>query len=564
MSPFDPHWDAPTPLCDAVSAAVLVAIDPSLGGIVVRGWASPARATFVERLAGLHNDAPPRKIPLNIADDRLLGGLDLAATLQAGRPIQRAGILAEAQGSLALLAMAERLSPATAARLAIALDSGGVVFIALDEGIGPDEAPPTALLDRLAFTVHDLPDGAAIWPPASVVARARAALGGVSCPPEIIAQLCAASVALGVSTMRAEIFTCRAARAAAALRGASVVAEADAELAARLILAPRATQRPEPAPEAPPEPQTPPEAGPETQAQKLDDRLDDAHSVALPDHLLAALAGHAGPRRMARGGGSAGATHSLQRGRPIAARRGPLAGQARLSVLDTLRAAAPWQRLRGNPPGSGRIAVRAEDFHIKRFREQPRRLAIFTVDASGSSALNRLAEAKGAILRLLADCYVQRDEVALIAFRGDGAQVLLPPTHALARVRRALAALPGGGPTPLSQGIHAALTLALAARRTGRRPLLVLLTDGGANIGQNGKPGRATAGADALAAAQACAVADLPSLVVDIAPRRQPFVAELAARMRGRYLALPVADSARLSRAVQAQDYGASHGRAAR
>jgi magnesium chelatase subunit D len=236
-----------------------------------------------------------------------------------------------------------------------------------------------------------------------------------------------------------------------------------------------------------------------------------------------------------------------------------------LSVLDTLRAAAPWQRLRrtGLAPDrvQNRIIVRAEDFHIRRFKEQPRRIAIFAVDASGSSAVNRLAEAKGAILLLLADCYVQRDEVALIAFRGFGADLLLPPTHALARARRALAALPGGGPTPLAAGINAALRLAVMERRAGKQPLLVILTDGGANIGQDGKPGRAAAGRDALAAAKACGVQNLPALVVDTAPRRQKFVAELAGAMAARYVPLPYADAARLSRAVQAA--GGPHGRAA-
>jgi magnesium chelatase subunit D len=268
---------------------------------------------------------------------------------------------------------------------------------------------------------------------------------------------------------------------------------------------------------------------------------------------------------MNRGAGTAGASLGVERGRPAGARPGRLTGRARLSVLDTIRAAAPWQRIRQSalaPDRSQkRILVRAEDFQIRRFKEQPRRIAIFAVDASGSSAVNRLAEAKGAIMLLLADCYVQRDEVALIAFRGLNAELLLPPTHALARARRALAALPGGGPTPLAAGINAALRLGVMERRAGKQPLLVILTDGGANIGQDGKPGRAAAGRDALAAARACGLQNLPALVVDTAPRRQKFVAELAAAMAARYVPLPYADAARLNRAVQAA--GGPHGRVA-
>ena len=91
--------------------------------------------------------------------DRLLGGLDLAATLSAGRPVAQAGLMAEADGGLIVVPMAERLSPGTAARLAGALDTGSAVgrparfgLILLDEG-AEDETVPDALADRLAFRI---------------------------------------------------------------------------------------------------------------------------------------------------------------------------------------------------------------------------------------------------------------------------------------------------------------------------------------------------------------------------------------------------------------------------
>jgi magnesium chelatase subunit D len=566
VSPFDPAWEAPPPLSDAVYAAALLAVDAKLGGIAVRSWSGPLRNHLIRQLAALAPAAGLRKLPLGISDERLLGGLDLTATLAAGRAVSSTGLLAESEGGFLVLAMAERLSPGTAARIAAALDDGRRIrIIALDEGIGPDEAPPAALLDRLAFTIADLPAETDRWPEPSAITCAQQALPDVLCPPEAVAQLCALAAMLGIASTRAELFALRAARAAAALRASTMVEAADIALAARLVLAPRAMQIPqsaEPPPEAPedpPEPENEQTEQQEQDPQTLEDKIDEAARAVLPEQLLAALAA-AGPRRMARGAGKSGVTHSLKRGRPVAARRGALTGHARLSLLDTLRAAAPWQRLR-QPGGCRRIAVRAEDFHIKRFREKPRNIAIFAVDASGSSALNRLAEAKGAILLLLADCYVQRDEVALIAFRGQSAELLLPPTHALARVRRALAALPGGGPTPLASGIAAARLLAEHERRAGKQPLLVILTDGGANIGQDGKPGRAAAGADALAAAKACAAQHLSALVVDTAPRRQPFVAQLAGAMAAKYFPLPYADAQRLAQAVQAQ--GGAYARSA-
>jgi magnesium chelatase subunit D len=571
MSPFDAAGASkPPPLSDAAYAGILLATDPALIGIRVVGWSGPARDLLVRRITGLRPAATIRKMPMGISQDRLLGGLDLTATLAKRSAVFADGILAESQNGFLILAMAERLSAGTAALLSAAVDhAANITLIALDEGIGPDETPPAALLDRLAFTVEIGVADVAPWPAAAAIAKASRALAEVECPRDVTERVCQLAAMLGVRSVRAEIFAIRAARAAAAHRGASVIEEEDIALAARLVLAPRATRMPASEPPTPPAAPDPPDsevkAEGDTTDKPLEDKVDDAALAALPEKLLEALAARLARQRGLRGAGTAGAAPAVDRGRPAGARPGQFTGRARLSVLDTIRAAAPWQRLRqaGQTPAQGRqrIVVRPEDFQIRRFKEQPRRIAIFAVDASGSSAVNRLGEAKGAIMLLLADCYVQRDEVALIAFRGFGAELLLSPTHALARARRALAALPGGGPTPLAAGIKAALRLGVMERRAGKQPLLVILTDGGANIGQDGKPGRAAAGRDALDAAKSCALHDLPALVVDTSPRRQQFVAQLAGAMAARYVPLPYADAARLSRAVQAA--GGPHGRAA-
>ncbi|MDE8345120.1 MAG: magnesium chelatase subunit D, partial [Acidocella sp.] len=525
--------------------------------------------------------SPIRKMPLNISEDRLAGGLDLPATLATGRPIFAPGLLAEASGGVVLVAMAERLSPGIAVRLASAMDAGtgmaenagtgmaedagtGMAVIALDEGADETESAPAALVDRLAFTVHEFP-GETPWPDHHRIAAAQGRLAAVQTPEAAFGQLCALASMFGVGSFRAVLLAHRAARAAAAFRGELMIDEADIALAARLVLKPRATLTPQT--DTPPQPEPEPEEAqspmPEGETERpiapLEDKIAAAETAMLPPDLLAALLAEAGPRRVTRGAGAAGNSHSQKRGRPLGARPGRLLGGARLSLLDTLRAAAPWSRLRArNRPGdTRRIIVRPEDFHIRRFKEQTRRIAIFAVDASGSSALNRLPEAKGAIQLLLADCYIRRDEVALLAFRGKTAALLLPPTHALARVRRALEALPGGGPTPLASGIAAGLRLAQAERRGGKIPLLVVLTDGGANIAQDGTPGRATAGREALAVATACRALKIPALVVDTAPRRQAFVQQLAAEMGGRYMPLPYADAKSLSRAVN--EFGGPH-----
>ncbi len=141
------------------------------------------------------------------------------------------------------------------------------------------------------------------------------------------------------------------------------------------------------------------------------------------------------------------------------------------------------------------------------------------MDASGSAALARLAEAKGAVELLLAECYVRRDRVAVLAFRGRGAQLLLPPTRSLVRAKRSLAGLPGGGGTPLAAGIEAGAALAADVRRRGGTPTLVLLTDGRANVARDGKGNRARAEEEALAAAGRLREAGVRVLLVDTSPR---------------------------------------------
>jgi magnesium chelatase subunit D len=165
--------------------------------------------------------------------------------------------------------------------------------------------------------------------------------------------------------------------------------------------------------------------------------------------------------------------------------------------------------------------------------------------------MHRLAEAKGAVELLLADCYVRRDQVALIAFRGDGATLLLPPTGSLLRAKRSLAGLPGGGPTPLAAGIEAAHGLAGSIRRAGRTPVITLLTDARANIARDGTGGRPRAEAEALETGRSLRATKVATLLVDTSPRPNPFARRLAEEMGARYVPLPYADAPMLSRAVR-------------
>jgi len=552
----------------SVEAALLCAVDPvGLGGVALRCAASPQRDAWLAGFRALMGHAPWRRIPPDLPDNRLLGGLDLTATLALGRPVAETGVLAAVDGGTLVIAMAERMPGGTAARIASVMDARAVVIeregvafnaesrfctLMLDEGIEADEKAPPALLERLAF--HILPGEA---PPDFDLTEARALLPAVTMADEFIEALTGAAMALGIGSPRAVLLALNAARAAAALDGREVVEKADAELAARLVLAPRATMAPSP-PDSEDEEQEPPPPPPEQNQdeppppnpKELEELLLAAAAANLPTDLLdkaklAALTSRSG-------GGRAGEARSqAKRGRPIGSRAGEPRGDARMAVLDTLRAAAPWQSIRAKP-AHARLAIRREDFRIRRYKQKNEVTAIFAVDASGSSAFNRLAEAKGAVELLLADCYVRRDRVALIAFRGKQAEVLLPPTQALARAKRSLAGLPGGGPTPLASGIDAAVELAVSERRAGRSALVVLMTDGRANIARDGAPGHARANADALDAARAMRAAGVSCILLDTAPRPQPAARALAEAGAAVYLPMPMADSARMARAAGA------------
>lgn len=158
------------PWADALSAAALLAMDPDgLKGAVLRTLPSPARDAWLAALkAMLPVDAPMRRAPAHIDDERLLGGLDLAATLASGRPVASRGLLSESDGGVVVLAMAERCTSATGARIAMALDAGEVstgrdgfpdrqaarfALVALEEGVEPDERAPDVLAERLAFAL---------------------------------------------------------------------------------------------------------------------------------------------------------------------------------------------------------------------------------------------------------------------------------------------------------------------------------------------------------------------------------------------------------------------------
>lgn len=543
-------------------ALTVLAVDPAaVGGLWLRARAGPLRQLATDTLALLPMPLPLVRLPPSTGDDALFGGIDPTATLKNGKPILRKGLLDRA--SVFVLPMAERCTAGLAGRLGQALDDRRHAVVALDESAEAGEGLSSALADRLGLFV-DLdgargPDAGDVLPDPDRIVAARAILPQVRLPHSAVSRLVEACARMGIASARAPMLALVVARMLAALDGRRLVEAADMEGAVALALAHRGLPLAEaepPPPPPPPEPDKTPDPGQDDTAEAdLQDlppaeMLVDAARASLPEGLLATLAeGRAS--RAARGATGTGQQKAgNHRGRPLPARKGKPGGAARLDLVATLRAAAPWQPLRRaeRPDRAGQaLLVDPGDLHIRRSVETSDRVLIFAVDASGSAAIARLSEAKGAVELLLAQAYSRRDHVALLTFRGTQAELLLPPTRSLVMTKQRLRGLPGGGGTPLAHGLQLALATARQARMRGMTPTIAILTDGRGNIALDGRPDRTKAEEEATALARAIRAEGVPSLVISTATRPQPGLSLLALGMGAQYVDLPRATAGRLA-----------------
>ena len=625
----------------AKRALLLLAVEPRLGGVLMALPSGMGKRRLVKAFASLLEElkAPGReaglvRIPLGVTDDRLLGGLSPDPADTGARWRYRKGLLAQADGGVLQVDHLNLLPESSLQAIAAALDCGRVSVER--EGVSashrarfvmvgtydPAEGHPAAILQaRVGLLVDgsatpDLdercrvleclpafegggrdsllaaagPDRAA----AGSIRQARGCLGRVRFPDAELRRLIAAAAQLGLEGHRTDLFALLAARAHAALAGRSRVCEEDLEMAARLVLLPRALPvdrepaagpspeqaqseegradaDPGPEPGAPAEDRTTPGDPP----PKPVDPLPGAFPEEMTGQVPAARAGgrRPGPRTEASPG---------SRGRAF--RTGLQPDRRRsIAVAATLRAAAPWQywrrRRAAAAPGGGRegpsapgsemaaragkagagMVIRASDLRFQRLRGKAGLLFIFVVDASGSMAVNRMAQAKGAMARLLQQAYVFRDQVALVRFGGEGAETLLPPTRSVQRAKRLVEALPAAGATPLAAGLVQALGVARSAKLRGSpHPVLLILTDGRAN-----RPARpATSGPGPTPAVLQRELRLLgaeiqrESLTAVVVDTRPSFLAggegeTLAGWIRARYLRLPRADQGVLFQAVK-------------
>ena len=581
--PPSPDTGAATQWRDAQLAAALIAVlGHRGGGIRVCAQPGPVRDYWLSNLDGLLTQ-PARRVPGTTPTERLLGGMDVTESMKHGKPVLAMGVLAECHNRFVILPMAERLPKEFSGHWCGALDRGQVIIardgidqisdaaitvVALDEGID-EERPPSALLERLSLSINlDEISIRSIEEPifsAGEIETARAALHTVALDEAEITLLAELAASMGIHSSRALKFATDVCKALSLLTGEPATDDAVILPLIRLVFIPKATHIPAPQIEPDkPEQMAEKEEQPESEDSSVQGPDPDTENLVqsavatLPAELLTLMLRGAEKtrQRQTKSGTSGGLTQDKHRGRPIGTRPGDIKRGHRIDIPATLRSAAPFQRARAQWSSASiaktSLYIEQQDVRVKRFEQRRSSVMIFAVDASGSSAYQRMSEAKGAIELLLADCYSHRTQVALIAFKGDAAEILLPPTRSLVRAKRTLAQLPGGGGTPMASALQLLHQMALTVAASGATPSYVLLTDGAANVARDGTKSRSAGTEDALVIAKRVAQTGFKGVLVDTAVRPNARARELSAALMATYLPLPNASAQSINNSIRA------------